>query len=206
LLATPRFDTRPRRPRRLHGVLAEPLPRGVPAGDVAVSNLTPTPFSERTPTALDAPIAPRLALADALALGRAEAARRGWETPVGAVGYSPRYGIHSVRFFQPGDDHGAAGVGPAMLYVAGPDGRYLGDRQPWKGTAADIFVQARFPLHSGRILGLPGRILISAMGLAVAALSVTGVVIWWRKRRARVLAAERRATADARPAAPLPAE
>jgi uncharacterized iron-regulated membrane protein len=62
----------------------------------------------------------------------------------------------------------------------------LGDRQPWKGTAADIFVQAQFPLHSGRILGLPGRILISAMGLAVAALSVTGVIIWARKRRARL--------------------
>jgi hypothetical protein len=29
----------------------------------------------------------------------------------------------------------------------------LGERLPWKGTAADIFVQAQFPLHSGRILG-----------------------------------------------------
>ncbi len=37
--------------------------------------------------------------------------------------------------------------------------------------------------HSGRILGLPGRILISLMGLVVAILSVTGVVIWARKRR-----------------------
>jgi uncharacterized iron-regulated membrane protein len=48
----------------------------------------------------------------------------------------------------------------------------------------------QFPMHSGRILGLPGRILISAMGLVVAALSVTGVVIWWRKRRARVKSRE----------------
>lgn len=40
-------------------------------------------------------------------------------------------------------------------------------------------------MHSGRILGLPGRILISLMGLAVALLSVTGVVIWARKRRSR---------------------
>ena len=47
-------------------------------------------------------------------------------------------------------------------------------------------MQAQFPLHSGRIVGLFGRILISIMGLVVAALSVTGVVIWWRKRRARV--------------------
>lgn len=30
--------------------------------------------------------------------------------------------------------------------------------------AVDIFVQARFPVHSGRILGLPGRILVSVMG------------------------------------------
>ncbi|MNN88395.1 hypothetical protein D3C81_2060750 [compost metagenome] len=44
----------------------------------------------------------------------------------------------------------------------------------------------QFPLHSGRILGLPGRILISIMGLLVAMLSVTGVVIWWKKRKARV--------------------
>jgi uncharacterized iron-regulated membrane protein len=33
------------------------------------------------------------------------------------------------------------------------------------------------------------------MGLVVAALSVTGVVIWWRKRRARVKV---RATTEAR--------
>jgi uncharacterized iron-regulated membrane protein len=91
-----------------------------------------------------------------------------------------------VSFFHPGGDHGAAGVGPPILYYDGVDGRLIGDRQPWKGTAADLFVQAQFPLHSGRILGLPGRILISAMGLAVAALSVTGVAIWMRKRRARL--------------------
>lgn len=47
-------------------------------------------------------------------------------------------------------------------------------------------MQAQFPLHSGRIAGLFGRILISIMGFVVAALSVTGVVIWWRKRRARI--------------------
>lgn len=45
-------------------------------------------------------------------------------------------------------------------------------------------MQAQFPVHSGRILGLPGRILISVMGLVVAMLSVTGVVIWLRKRKA----------------------
>lgn len=74
----------------------------------------------------------------------------------------------------------------------------LADRRPWTGTAADLFIQAQFPLHSGRILGTPGRILISFMGLATAALSVTGVVIWYRKRRARVRAAYASAYSQAR--------
>ena len=64
---------------------------------------------------------------------------------------------------------------------------------PWQGTVADIFAQAQFPLHSGRILGLPGRILISVMGLVVAALSITGIVIWYRKRLARVATRSRTA-------------
>ena len=53
------------------------------------------------------------------------------------------------------------------------------------GAATDLFLQLQFPVHSGRIFGIPGRILISAMGLGVAMLSVTGVMIWLRKRRAR---------------------
>ncbi len=78
------------------------------------------------------------------------------------------------------------------LYGDGSGARLVGDPQPWKGTAADIFVQAQFPLHSGRILGLPGRILISFMGVVVAMLSVTGVIIWWRKRASRVATAAQR--------------
>jgi uncharacterized iron-regulated membrane protein len=151
-----------------------------------ISKVTPSPFTERAATPLNKTIDPVVGYPEILARGEEEATRRGWEEPAGALFYAPRYGVYGVMFFRPGDDHGAAGVGPPMLFYDGRDGRYLGDRQPWKGTAADIFVQAQFPLHSGRILGLPGRILISVMGLVVAALSVTGVVIWYRKRRARI--------------------
>ena len=151
-----------------------------------ISKVTPSPFDLRTATDKHRPLDPKIGYAHVLSLARDEATRRGWAEPVGGLLYAPRYGIYGAMFFHPGDDHGAAGVGPACLYFDGNDGSLLGDRQPWKGTAADIFVQAQFPLHSGRILGLPGRILISAMGLVVAALSVTGVVIWYRKRRARV--------------------
>ncbi|MGV7207440.1 PepSY-associated TM helix domain-containing protein [Oxalobacteraceae bacterium A2-2] len=158
-----------------------------------VSKVTPSPFDTRAPHDAHHPIEPKVAYADIIAHAGAEARQRGWNEPVGSVFYADAWGIYGASFFQPGDDHGSGGVGPAVLYYDGVDGRLLGDRQPWKGTAADIFVQAQFPLHSGRILGLPGRILISFMGVVVAMLSVTGVIIWWRKRASRVATAARRA-------------
>jgi len=154
-----------------------------------VSEVTPTPFDTRVPRDLRNPLVAQVGYEKILQQAAQEAQRREWKEPAGSVFYSQAYGIYGVSFFKPGDDHGAGGVGPAVLYYDGIDGRLLGERQPWKGTAADIFVQAQFPLHSGRILGLPGRILISAMGIVVAMLSVTGVVIWWRKRSSRERAA-----------------
>ncbi|CAH1903819.1 putative iron-regulated membrane protein [Candidatus Nitrotoga sp. HW29] len=156
-----------------------------------VSKVTPSPFDQRTRTPKHEPIEPRLGFGEILERARADATSRDWKEPAGSVSYSPNFGVYTVQFFALGADHGAGGVGHPRLYYDGQDGHYLGDRQPWTGTAADIFVQAQFPLHSGRILGLPGRILISIMGLVVVMLSVTGVVIWWRKRKARTLALTR---------------
>jgi len=162
-----------------------------------VSQVTPTPFDQRPRQARHAPITPQLGFAEVLASATQEAAARQWPEPAGRMFYTQSFGIYGVEFFAPEADHGAGGVGHKRLYFDGQDGRYLGDREPWRGTAADIFVQAQFPLHSGRILGLPGRILISVMGLVVAMLSVTGVYIWLKKRRARRRsAALRRATQD----------
>ena len=81
-------------------------------------------------------------------------------------------------------------MGLSNVYVSSETGEVLGTHRPWHGTAADVFVQLQLPLHSGRILGLTGRILMSFMGLMVAMLSVTGIVIWARKRRARMLQKE----------------
>ena len=158
-----------------------------------VSEVTPTPFDTRTMKLGADVIEPRVGFGKVVGTASAEAARRNWEAPAGGVFYSQEYGIYMVSFFEPGNDHGTGGVGPPVLYYDGVDGRLLGERQPWKGSAADIFVQAQFPLHSGRILGIPGRILISFMGVVVAMLSVTGVIIWWRKRASRRVVKTQRA-------------
>lgn len=150
-----------------------------------ISEVTPSPFDLRTRAPKHQPIAPVSQFGEIISKAQAEAKNRGWAEPVGSVLYNQGFGIYGVQFYKPEDGHGAGGVGHKRLYYDTQDGRYLGDRQPWKGTMADIFLQAQFPLHSGRILGLPGRILISVMGLVVAMLSVTGIVIWMRKRTSR---------------------
>jgi uncharacterized iron-regulated membrane protein len=156
-----------------------------------VSQVTPGPFETRPMSPLNQPIAPRIGFAQVLDLSHEHAARQDWERPPGGIFYARNLGFYSVAFFHPGADHGSGGMAIANMYFDGADGRYLGDYLPWKGTAADIFVQLQFPLHSGRILGFPGRVMMSLMGLVVAMLSITGIVIWARKRRARKQAAWR---------------
>jgi uncharacterized iron-regulated membrane protein len=149
------------------------------------SPLSPDPFG-RTLQASGVAV---LSRTEAVRGARALAAARGVEAPPGAVFHVPAAGIYGVAFFEGDDDHGGPGLGVAWLYVDDRTGKAVGQRIPGVGSAGDIFMQAQFPLHSGRILGLPGRILVSLLGLAVAALSVTGVAIWAKKRAGRRQAA-----------------
>ena len=160
------------------------------------SPVTPTPFEQREPTPVHLPIESVLSREQAIAVAQAEAARRGWVRPAGAIFYADRYGLYGVGFFTPEQEHGDGGLGSPWLYVNARSGELVGDLVPGTGSMGDIFMQAQLPLHSGRILGLPGRILISLMGVVVATLSVTGVVIWARKRRARAKAVAQLASGD----------
>ncbi|BBA32138.1 putative iron-regulated membrane protein [Methylocaldum marinum] len=42
-----------------------------------------------------------------------------------------------------------------------------------------------FALHEANVFGLPYRFFVCLLGLAIVMLSVTGIVIWLKKRRAR---------------------
>lgn len=150
------------------------------------SELSPSPFASRTPTALDKPIEPQVAAASVIALAQAEAARRGWQAPAGGLFLSPEFGVWGVGFYEAENSHGDGGLGNPWLYFDSRSGAPAGDAVPGTGSAGDIFMQSMFPLHSGRIIGVTGRALMSVMGVVVATLCVTGVLIWARKRRARV--------------------
>ncbi|MFS8037842.1 PepSY-associated TM helix domain-containing protein [Xanthobacter sp. AM11] len=141
------------------------------------SEVTPTPFSG----AMLAPLRDRTLSFDmVLEAGLKEARARGWDEPAGEIFYSPHYGVFGVAF----GDHDDP-MDTRWLYFDGQTGAFTSAFIPGVGTAGDVFIQLQFPIHSGRILGLPGRILVAVMGLVVAMLSVTGVMVWWMKRTGR---------------------
>jgi uncharacterized iron-regulated membrane protein len=158
------------------------LPREVFRPAVSLlSKLTPDPFEEREALG-QPPAGPVIPMADMLDTARVAAKWLGWRAPVNGVYYGSAEGLYSVGF---GSTH-AAGLGPRYLMLDATSGRVVGTVVPGQGTVGDVFSQIQFPLHSGQIAGLPGRILISLTGLVVAMLSVTGVMLWLKKTRSRM--------------------
>ena len=52
----------------------------------------------------------------------------------------------------------------------------------WNGNTVTSWLYA---LHMGNIFGLTWRIFVCVMGFVITLLSVTGIVIWMKKRQAR---------------------
>lgn len=147
-----------------------------------ISPLTPSPF-EVLPVAGD--VEPLITREQIIAQAKQDAPSHGISEPVGGIFYNKLFNVYGVGFFTPGNSHGDGGLGNAWLYYRGDTGAAAGADIPGAGSAGDLFMQLQFPLHSGRIAGVYGRAFMSVLGLAVAVLSVTGVVIWLRKKRAR---------------------
>ncbi|HEV2651196.1 MAG TPA: PepSY-associated TM helix domain-containing protein, partial [Rhizomicrobium sp.] len=113
------------------------------------------------------------------AIARARSSVHGEFTPR-LIFHVAEYGAYGVGYSRAGED-GENGLGNSYVYVDDRTGAVVAREAMGEGTPGDVFAQAQFPLHSGRIIGLPGRVLIALLGLCVAGLSVTGVYIWARK-------------------------
>ncbi len=142
-------------------------------------------FSKVTPTPLSGPPLERLrdrtlSYDVVVEAGITEARARGWNDPPSEVFYSPHFGIFGVAF---GDHDDPMDI--RWLYFDGETAAPKGDFLPGVGTAGDIFLQIQYPIHSGRIFGLTGRIIIAVTGVVVALLAVTGIAVWWMKRAGR---------------------
>lgn len=86
------------------------------------------------------------------------------------------------------------GGGATQIWFDGDTGALVRTILPSGQYAGNTFTNWLYALHMAQVWGLPFRIFVTLLGLAVTALSVTGVVIWWRKRRSTE--SQRRRAAD----------
>ncbi len=73
----------------------------------------------------------------------------------------------------------------ATIMIDARDGRFLGIQIPTGQNAGNTFTSWILALHIASVFGLPWKVAVSLIGLVVVLITVTGVLIWWRKRKSR---------------------
>lgn len=92
-------------------------------------------------------------------------------------------GVYVARVRQPGEVRRSSGN--SRVWMDQYSGEVLAVRDWDTRTAADTFFAWQFPLHNGEAFGLAGRGVLFLTGLTPGLLYVTGIVLWWRRRRSR---------------------
>lgn len=165
-----------------------------------ISTVTPSPREQGRARFTLQPPAPTLTFTQAAARAESDMVARGTPLKAFEVAYLAYYKVYIVSLAAPGSDP-EKGLGHPHIYLDSVSGEVVRADIPGTGSAGDVFLQWQLPLHSGRIVGLPGQILVAASGLALSMLAVLGVIIWRHKRRARMQRAQW-AAADAESPSP----
>lgn len=121
--------------------------------------------------------APEVSFDEAVGTARQRAGR-----DVDIVNYYPYLRAYMARAF---DERDVDSHARRLITIDANSGAILADQHAASGSAGDIFMLWQYPLHSGKAFGWPGRIVIFLSGIMLTAICVTGLLIWWRKRRAR---------------------
>lgn len=100
-----------------------------------------------------------------------------------------KHGVYQVRLRKPDDIQDGGSV---RVFIDAADGHVLRSLDPLKGSAGDAFMGVQYGLHTGQILGLPGKILVAFLGLLPLLFMITGIAIWLQKRKSETLARTRR--------------
>ena len=110
--------------------------------------------------------------------------KEGISAKLGAIGFNHGKGTYRIRYHSSADlmdQHP-----DTQIFVSGQTAEVFGRRIPGYGTTGDIISEWQYPLHSGKAFGFAGRVLICLSGIGVTVLSITGVIIWGRKRARRL--------------------
>jgi uncharacterized iron-regulated membrane protein len=130
-------------------------------------------------------VAGKIGFTRTLELAAAERARTGepW-TPATAL-YVPKRRLYGVSLTE-GGTLNYKWLGPITLYVDGDSGRMTGVESPYGGNTGLALIRFLYPVHSGRTAGAIGVAIVFVLGVVTTGQCVTGVYVWWKKRRSRV--------------------
>ncbi|SFK69314.1 Uncharacterized iron-regulated membrane protein [Methylocapsa palsarum] len=97
--------------------------------------------------------------------------------------YNEQFGVYFLSFRSSLD----VGERSGATYVAldGDTGQLRALELPSGERSGNTITSWLYALHMANVFGLPYRIFVCVLGLLIVMLSVTGVYIWWKKRRAR---------------------
>lgn len=144
------------------------------------STLKPSLFDMGAARITNHPQPALLSFNDAIARTKSEAAKHHWTITPQTIFHTTPYHAYGVGFTRAGES-AQTGLGQSWMYFDDRSGALMTADIMGQGSVGDILIQAQYQLHTGRIVGLTGRILICLTGLVVTMLSLTGVYIWARK-------------------------
>lgn len=104
--------------------------------------------------------------------------------------------MHGVYRYRVKTNQDWGKYGATVVTLDADTGAFISLTLPETDSIGDIVHRWITWLHTARVFGLPMQLLICITGLIVATLSITGVVIWWRKRKAHKPGLNRKMVTD----------
>jgi uncharacterized iron-regulated membrane protein len=147
-----------------------------------IATVTPEPFDTRPARPPEQRPSPAIGPAQALSIAGTHAASLGWGAEPGSLRHRDALGLWQVYYEKPKPEWATAGY--YGLFIDDQSGEVVHVRAPG-GTAGDVFLEWIVALHLGSVFGAPYTLLLCLSGIALVAVSATGVVVWWRKRAPR---------------------
>ena len=102
-----------------------------------------------------------------------------------AISYKPAQGIYQYRIKSSRDVNEK--YGNTRVTFDANSGQLITLSLPSGEDAGETFTSWIVTLHMAKIWGLPMQIFVCLMGLAITGLSITGVIIWLKKRKSRAV-------------------
>ena len=160
---------------------------------MAISPPKPSPWDRR---GSGAPVGQTLSYTAAAAAAIAAARHDRVNQIPASVTFDRAHGLFGVAFTHSGRME-YSGLGPVTYYVDDRTGRLVYIDSPYADSGGRKLERSLYPLHSGQVFGLVTRWLVMLLGVAIVEMSVTGLIVWWKKRGPRVAQRKARRAAKA---------